>query len=92
MPVDNHSTGPGARLRDLGLVFPSPPTPLGAYVEASEVGSLLFLGGTLPVVTGKLVISWFRAAEYLTGCKAMTDSQTVRSHPGMRLRPSSASR
>jgi enamine deaminase RidA (YjgF/YER057c/UK114 family) len=28
--------------------------PLGAYVEASEVGSLLFLSGMLPVVDGKL--------------------------------------
>ena len=34
-----------------------PPTPLGAYVESSDVGNLLFLSGTLPVVNGKLAIS-----------------------------------
>jgi len=38
MPVDNNSTAanPGSRLRELGLVLPKPPTPLGAYVEASK--------------------------------------------------------
>jgi enamine deaminase RidA (YjgF/YER057c/UK114 family) len=59
MPVDNSSTvaRPGSRLRELGLVLPQAPTPLGAYVEASEVGSLLFLSGILPVVNGKLSIT-----------------------------------
>jgi len=59
MPVDNDSSvaKPGSRLRELGLVLPKPPTPLGAYVETSQVGSLLFLSGTLPIVNGKLAIS-----------------------------------
>ena len=59
MPVDNNPTGakPGSRLRELGLVLPKPPSPLGAYVEASQVGSLLFLSGTLPLVNRKLAIS-----------------------------------
>jgi enamine deaminase RidA (YjgF/YER057c/UK114 family) len=59
MPVDNDSSvvKPGSRLRELGLVLPKPPTPLGAYVEASLVGSLLFLSGTLPIANGKLAIS-----------------------------------
>jgi len=48
--------GLGSRLRELGIVLPPPPTPLGAYVEASETGNLLFLSGTLPVVNGKLAI------------------------------------
>ena len=48
---------PGARLRELGIVLPVPPTPLGAYVEASEAGTLLFLSGTLPVANRKLAIS-----------------------------------
>ena len=45
MPADNYSTAakPGARLRELGLALPKPPTPRGAYVEASQAGSLLFL-------------------------------------------------
>src|SRR5580704_26005 len=59
MPVGNSSTlaKPGSRLRELGLVLPKPPSPLGAYVEASQVGSLLFLSGTLPLVNRKLAIS-----------------------------------
>src|SRR6516164_5836774 len=59
MPVgDNANVAtPGSRLRDLGLVLPKPPSPLGAYVEASQVGSLLFLSGTLPVIDRKLAIS-----------------------------------
>src|SRR6266446_5392843 len=48
---------PGARSRELGVALPKPPTPLGAYVEVSKVGSLLFLSGTLPLVDGKLAIS-----------------------------------
>jgi enamine deaminase RidA (YjgF/YER057c/UK114 family) len=59
MPVDSNVTVAklGSRLRELGLVLPKPPTPLGAYVEVSKVGSLLFLSGTLPLVDGKLAIS-----------------------------------
>jgi enamine deaminase RidA (YjgF/YER057c/UK114 family) len=47
----------GSRLSELGIVLPAPPTPLGAYVEASDTGNLLFLSGTLPVVNRKLAIS-----------------------------------
>ena len=47
---------PLSRLRELGLVLPKSPTPLGAYVEASGTGSVLFLSGMLPVANGKLAI------------------------------------
>jgi enamine deaminase RidA (YjgF/YER057c/UK114 family) len=59
MPDENNAarTKPGSRLRELGLVLPKPPSPLGAYVEASQVGSLLFISGTLPLVHRKLAIS-----------------------------------
>jgi len=40
------------RLKDLGIDLPGPPAPLGAYVEAVQAGSLLFLSGTLPVENG----------------------------------------
>src|SRR6476469_1892021 len=46
-----------SRLDKLGIVLPAPPTPLGAYVEASDSGNLLFLSGTLPVVNRKLAIT-----------------------------------
>jgi hypothetical protein len=44
MPVASNSTvsKPGSRLRELGVDLPKPPSPLGAYVETSQVGSLLF--------------------------------------------------
>jgi hypothetical protein len=65
MPVGKNPSAvkPGSRLRELGLVLPKPPSPLGAYVEASQVGSLLFLSGTLPIVNGKLAISGRLASE-----------------------------
>ena len=47
----------GSRLRELGVVLPAPPSPLGAYIETSRAGSLLFVSGTLPLVDRKLAIS-----------------------------------
>src|SRR5277367_1002187 len=49
--------GPSSRLIELGIMLLAPPTPLGAYVESSDTGNLLFLSGTLPVVNGKLAIA-----------------------------------
>jgi len=40
------------RLRDTGVDLSHPPVPLGAYVEAVQTGSLLFLSGTLPLEGG----------------------------------------
>ena len=54
MPAPSGS--PTARLDALGVVLPAPPTPLGAYVESSNVGSLLFLSGVLPVVNRTLAV------------------------------------
>jgi enamine deaminase RidA (YjgF/YER057c/UK114 family) len=45
------------RLEKLSIVLPAPPTPLGAYVESSDVGDLLFLSGMLPMMHRKLAIS-----------------------------------
>jgi enamine deaminase RidA (YjgF/YER057c/UK114 family) len=42
--------GAEQRLKQLGIVLPSPPIPLGAYVEAVRSGHLVFLSGMLPVV------------------------------------------
>jgi len=46
-----------SRLDKLGIVLPDPPSPLGAYVESSDAGDLLFLSGMLPVVNRKLAVS-----------------------------------
>jgi hypothetical protein len=43
----SHAT-PEQRLRELALFLPLPPEPFGTYREAVQVGSLLFLSGTLP--------------------------------------------
>src|SRR5258708_17758699 len=51
------TNSPSSRLSDLGIELPAPPTPLGAYVESTDTGNLLFLSGTLPVVNRKLAIS-----------------------------------
>jgi enamine deaminase RidA (YjgF/YER057c/UK114 family) len=58
-PSGNQPVGrsPSSRVSELGIVLPSPPTPLGSYVESSDAGNLLFLSGTLPVVNGKLAIA-----------------------------------
>jgi enamine deaminase RidA (YjgF/YER057c/UK114 family) len=49
--------GVSERVQELNIALPAPPIPLGAYVEASDSGKLLFLSGMLPVVNGKLMIS-----------------------------------
>ena len=49
--------GVSSHLNELGIVLPAPPTPLGAYVESSDTGNLLFLSGTLPVMNRKLAIA-----------------------------------
>src|SRR5690348_11359746 len=56
-PSGNRSINFSSRLTDLGIALPAPPTPLGAYVESSDTGNLLFLSGTLPVVNHKLAVS-----------------------------------
>jgi len=58
-PSGNPSVGggPSSRFGALGIELPAAPTPLGAYVEASDAGHLLFISGTLPVVNRKLAIS-----------------------------------
>jgi len=56
-PSGNKTVTTSARVRELGIVLPAPPTALGAYVESSDTGNLLFLSGLLPVVDRKLSIS-----------------------------------
>jgi enamine deaminase RidA (YjgF/YER057c/UK114 family) len=55
--VSPSSSQPGRaeqELRELGVVLPEAPNPLGAYVEAVQSSNLLFLSGMLPVKDGKL--------------------------------------
>jgi hypothetical protein len=36
------------RIKELGIVLPSPPEPFGVYAEAVQTGNLLFLTGMMP--------------------------------------------
>ena len=58
-PSGNSALDSGAtwRLGALGITLPEPPKPLGAYVESSDSGNLLFLTGMLPLVNGKLAVT-----------------------------------
>lgn len=42
------TSGAEQRLKELGIKLSAPPEPFGAYVEAVQVGNLLFLTGMLP--------------------------------------------
>jgi enamine deaminase RidA (YjgF/YER057c/UK114 family) len=42
------------RLERLGIVLPTPPAPVGAYVPALITGPLVFLSGQLPLLDGAL--------------------------------------
>lgn len=44
-----------ARLKEMGLDIPSPPTPVGVYLLAQQAGDLLFLSGTTCYVPGGLM-------------------------------------
>jgi enamine deaminase RidA (YjgF/YER057c/UK114 family) len=52
MSVIKETANAEQRLKELGIDLPQPPKPLGAYVETSQTGNLLFLSGTLPVESG----------------------------------------
>ncbi len=56
---------PSSRVKQLGIVLPPPPAPLGAYVESSDAGNLLFLSGTLPFVN-RILASVGRLGENLS--------------------------
>lgn len=52
MPAD---VRPEERLKELGIVLPEAPAPLGSYVPATTTGNLVYLSGMLPLKGGKLV-------------------------------------
>lgn len=51
--TNNASDDADKRVIDSGVELPRPPTPLGAYAESVQIGNLLFLSGTLPVIDGR---------------------------------------
>lgn len=52
-----------ARLAELGLTLPLPPTPVGAYLTSVRVGALLFLSGTTCYIDGGLLFKGRLGAE-----------------------------
>ena len=91
MVTPGHAPAAGAeqRLKDLDITLPPPPTPFGAYVEAVQIGMLLFLSGMLPVVDrkpqfigrlgGELSVEEGRKAAELAALSALA---AVREHLG----------
>jgi enamine deaminase RidA (YjgF/YER057c/UK114 family) len=53
VPHPTGQAGAEQRLHDHHIQLPPVPTPLGAYVEVVQTGTLLFLSGMLPVADGK---------------------------------------
>ena len=43
------------KIKDLGIVLPEPPKPLGSYLPFVRTGDLLFISGQLPLKDGKLM-------------------------------------
>jgi enamine deaminase RidA (YjgF/YER057c/UK114 family) len=48
------TTGPYARLADLGFELPAVVPPVAAYVPAVQTGNYVYVSGQLPMVDGKL--------------------------------------
>jgi len=44
--------GAEARIKELGITLPNPPKPMGNYIPAVRVGSLLYLSGHGPIRVG----------------------------------------
>lgn len=43
------------RIKELGLVLPSPPAPVGNYLPWTRAGNLVFISGQLPRIEGKII-------------------------------------
>lgn len=54
---------PEARIKELGIVLPEPPSAVATYVRAVRYDSYLYISGQLPVVEGKLVSTGRLGAE-----------------------------
>ena len=49
------SVTPEARLAELGLVLPTPPKPVAAYIPARRSGNLVYISGQIPMEDGRLL-------------------------------------
>lgn len=67
---------PEEKLRELGIVLPETPAPLGSYVPAVQAGSLVFLSGILPLRNGKLTRTG-RVGESVSKDDAGDDAKTA---------------
>jgi enamine deaminase RidA (YjgF/YER057c/UK114 family) len=48
-PAEQSATDPEAKLKELGIVLPTPGAPTASYVNAVQTGNLLFLAGKGPL-------------------------------------------
>lgn len=45
------------KIADLGLDFPQPPTPVGAYLPTVRTGNCIYTSGQLPTMDGRLLVA-----------------------------------
>ena len=45
------------KLKQLGIILPTPPTPAGSYVPAIKTGNLLFISGQILMEDGKVLFT-----------------------------------
>ena len=50
---------PEARLVELGLTLPNPPAAAGSYVPVVRTGNLLYCAGTIAVLNGVVMMTYF---------------------------------
>ena len=72
---------PEDRLRELNLVLPDAPSPLGAYVPTVEAGGLLFVSGMLPVAKERPV--WTGQVERELGVAECRDAAKLAALNGL---------
>ncbi|MGL5809835.1 MAG: RidA family protein [Nocardioides sp.] len=62
-PVAGSTSGPQARLAELGLPLPDLVPPLAAYVPAARTGDLVYTSGQLPAKDGQMLATGRLGAE-----------------------------
>ncbi|MCA9257043.1 MAG: RidA family protein, partial [Phycisphaerales bacterium] len=45
------------KLKELGIVLPPPPRPVGSYVSGLKTGNLVFVSGQIPLENGAITLA-----------------------------------
>jgi enamine deaminase RidA (YjgF/YER057c/UK114 family) len=55
--VASEALSPERRVKELKIILPSPPSPVGAYKATIRHGGLLFISGQMPIEDGRMVFT-----------------------------------